>query len=44
MFHLADALTLAREPLHCGGLVAAGQLFERAAEVLFCRLLGADLP
>jgi hypothetical protein len=38
------ALTLAREPYHCGGLVAAGRLFEDAAAVLFQQLLGADLP
>lgn len=38
------ALTLAREPYHCGGLVAAGRLFEDAAEVLFRELLRVDLP
>ena len=38
------ALTLAREPYHCGGLVAAGRLFEDAAHVIFEELLGADLP
>jgi hypothetical protein len=36
--------TFAREPGHCGGLVAAGRLFEAACEVLFVRLLEADLP
>ena len=38
------ALTLAREPYHCGGLVAAGRLFEQAASVLFEELLQTDLP
>lgn len=38
------ALTIAREPYHCGGLVAAGRLFEDAAEVLFRELLRVDLP
>jgi hypothetical protein len=37
-------LTLAREPYHCGGLVAAGRLFEGLAQVLFVELLRADLP
>ncbi len=37
-------LTLAREPGHCGGLVAAGRLFEDLAQVLFVELLGTDLP
>jgi hypothetical protein len=37
-------LTIAREPLHCGGLVAAGRLFEDLAQVLFVELLGTDLP
>lgn len=36
--------TFAREPGHCGGLVASGRLFEAACEVLFVELLGADLP
>lgn len=39
-----EALTLAREPNHCGGLVATGRLFENAARVVFCELLGADEP
>jgi hypothetical protein len=38
------ALTIAREPAHCGGLVASGRLFEAAARVLFQRLLRTDLP
>ena len=37
------ALTLAREPYHCGGLLAAGRLFEAVAAVLFGELLGAQL-
>lgn len=38
------ALTFAREPYHCGGVVAGNRLFEDAAEVVFRELLGADLP
>jgi hypothetical protein len=38
------AVTLAREPAHCGGVVAGGTLFQRFAEVFFVGLLGADLP
>lgn len=38
------ALTFAREPGHCGGLLASGRLFEAAARVIFGRLLGTDLP
>jgi len=38
------ALTFAREPYHCGGLIATGRLFELAAQVVFCELLKADLP
>jgi hypothetical protein len=38
------ALTFAREPGHCGGLIAAGRLFEAAAQVVFRELLRADLP
>lgn len=37
-------LTFAREPSHCGGLIAAGRLFEHAAQVLFVELLRGDLP
>lgn len=37
-------LTLAREPKHCGGLVAMGRLFENVARVLFVDLLESDLP
>jgi len=37
------ALTLAREPYHCGGLLSAGRLLEQVAPVLFGELLGADL-
>lgn len=38
------ALTLAREPYHCGGLLAANRLLEDALQVLFVELLGAELP
>jgi hypothetical protein len=38
------ALTFAREPKHCGGLISAGRLFERAAQVIFSELLQTDLP
>ncbi len=38
------ALTLAREPLHVGGLVAEARLFLDAAPVIFGELLGAELP
>ena len=37
------ALTLAREPYHCGGLLAAQRLLEVVAPVLFGELLGAAL-
>ena len=40
----ARVLTIALEPLHCGGVVAAHRLFEQVAEVLFRELLHADLP
>ena len=36
--------TFAREPSHCGGLIASGRLFEHACEVLFMELFEADLP
>lgn len=36
--------TFAREPSHCGGLIAAGRLFESAGEVLFRELFETDLP
>jgi hypothetical protein len=36
--------TFAREPSHCGGLVAGGRLFEAACQVLFTELFEADLP
>jgi hypothetical protein len=36
--------TFAREPGHCGGLIASGRLFESASEVLFGELLKTDLP
>ncbi|MCI0570037.1 MAG: UPF0489 family protein [Myxococcaceae bacterium] len=39
-----NALTLAREPYHCGGVVASGRLFEEVVGVLFGELLGAELP
>ncbi len=38
------ALTFAREPGHCGGLVASGRLFELASRVIFEELLQTDLP
>lgn len=38
------ALTLAREPHHCGGLLASGELFRDVAEVLFRELLRTGLP
>ncbi len=38
------ALTFALEPPHCGGVVAAHELFRRVAQVVFQELLGADLP
>ncbi|XXF76867.1 hypothetical protein P2318_27990 [Myxococcaceae bacterium GXIMD 01537] len=38
------ALTLAREPHHCGGLLASGALFGDVAEVLFRELLRAEPP
>ncbi len=38
------ALTLAREPHHCGGLLASGALFRDVAEVLFRELLRTGLP
>ena len=36
--------TFAREPSHCGGLIASGRLFEHASQVIFAELFGADLP
>jgi hypothetical protein len=38
------ALTLAREPHHCGGLLASGVLFQDVAEILFRELLGTEPP
>jgi hypothetical protein len=38
------ALTFAREPHHCGGLLASGELFRDVAEVLFRELLGTEPP
>jgi hypothetical protein len=38
------ALTFAREPSHCGGLIAGGRLFEVASQVIFRELLETDLP
>ncbi len=38
------ALTFAREPAHCGGVLAGDALFADAAGVLFGELLGTDLP
>ena len=40
----AVALTLAREPHHCGGLLASGDLFQDAAQVLFRELLRTEPP
>ncbi|MFO0596715.1 MAG: hypothetical protein U0228_15465 [Myxococcaceae bacterium] len=37
-------MTFAREPGHCGGLVASGRLFEAAAQAIFVELLRGDLP
>lgn len=37
-------LTIAREPNHCGGLIAGAHLFEQVANVLFTELLHTDLP
>lgn len=36
--------TFAREPSHCGGLIASGRLFEHACQVLFAELFESDLP
>lgn len=36
------ALTLAREPYHCGGLLASGRLYAAVAPVLFGELLGSS--
>jgi len=36
--------TFAREPSHCGGLIASGRLFEHACQVLFVELFRTDLP
>jgi hypothetical protein len=36
--------TFAREPSHCGGLIAGGRLFEHACQVIFSELFEADLP
>lgn len=36
--------TFAREPGHCGGLIAGNRLFEAACQVLFSELLQTDLP
>ena len=38
------ALTLAREPHHCGGLLASHRLFQDVAQVLFGELLRTELP
>ncbi len=37
-------LTFAREPNHCGGVIASNQLFERVCQVVFVELLKTDLP
>lgn len=36
--------TFAREPSHCGGLIASGRLFEHACQVIFAELFETDLP
>lgn len=38
------ALTFAREPNHCGGVIASNRLFEEASHVIFEALLETDLP
>lgn len=38
------ALTFAREPNHCGGVIASNRLFEKACGVIFEALLKTDLP
>jgi hypothetical protein len=38
------ALTFAREPAHCGGVVASGRLFESVAKVLFEEVLETEVP
>lgn len=38
------ALTFAREPNHCGGVIASNRLFEQACGVIFEELLETDLP
>ncbi len=37
-------MTVAMEPLHCGGLLAAHSLFRDFAQVVFAELLHTDLP
>lgn len=37
-------LTFAREPNHCGGLIASNRLFEKASQVIFEELLETSLP
>jgi hypothetical protein len=38
------ALTFAREPHHCGGLLASAELFAEVSDVLFGELLGTEPP
>lgn len=38
------ALTLACEPVHCGGMIRGNRLFEDVARVVFEELLGAPVP
>lgn len=38
------SFTFAREPSHCGGLIASGRLFEHACQVIFAELFETDLP
>ena len=39
-----SALTFAKEPVHCGGIIESNRLFETACRVIFQKLLRADLP
>lgn len=44
VFAKARVLTLAREPLHCGGMIASNRVFEDVCAVLLVELLRTDLP
>jgi hypothetical protein len=39
-----SVLTVAKEPLHCGGVVAGHDLFKLVAQVIFVELFHAQLP